>query len=496
MSVRAGIVAIITALAGLAPGQTPSLPPASAMDGAAPGDFVSSEGDYDGHVADWGYLAVSEHRGKEGSRLLRLVVVRERALERAERPPIFNLVGGPGASNVWGSGQIPEALMARRDVVRVGYRGIDSNVELTCPECTVGRQGEAPLSDAGIEKARAALRACADRLRAEGVDLEGYTLSEVVDDIEDARHALGYDRISFVAASFGTQIALSYTTRYPNRVDRMFLVGAGGQRRGLDLCHASHIDGVIRQYAALWAQEEDARARSDDIVATIRSVLNTLPQTWRGVHIDPGTVRLGTWYMLRESRTAAQVLDAFAEAAGGDLAGLALMSWGFDAELDDELTRRFGPYHGEFFSKAASALPADAVIMDDTDNSIIGSPAARYMWGVIDAWPIARAERQIERDCDVPTLILHGKLDIATPIEYVELELMPHLSRGHLVAFDAMGHMDVATLQPDAFAHAMTRWFEAGAVDTSRYVPNQINFSPRPGLSDMARSLIAEPPRQ
>jgi pimeloyl-ACP methyl ester carboxylesterase len=52
-----------------------------------------------------------------------------------------------------------------------------------------------------VETARAAV---ADA-RVRGIDLTGYTVTACADDVEDVRRALGYDRITLVGQSFGSQ---------------------------------------------------------------------------------------------------------------------------------------------------------------------------------------------------------------------------------------------------------------------------------------------------
>ena len=55
------------------------------------------------------------------------------------------------------------------------------------------------------------------RLQDDGVDLAGYSLPERVDDLEAARHALGYRRIDLLSESAGTRTALIYAWRLPAR---------------------------------------------------------------------------------------------------------------------------------------------------------------------------------------------------------------------------------------------------------------------------------------
>jgi hypothetical protein len=139
-------------------------------------------------------------------------------------------------------------------------------------------------------------------LKAEGVDVDGYNLAEVVEDIESARMALGYEEINVQAVSWGTQIAYAYALQYPNRVHRMLLIGAGGRSRGFNLWEPHMVDRKLQVYNELWKKDPKATDRAPDIVGTLRRVLATLPREWRTIRIDPDKVRLAMWSMLDETR--------------------------------------------------------------------------------------------------------------------------------------------------------------------------------------------------
>ena len=494
---RAVFVPLLAAFAVPAWSQAPSFPEDRELEGKSAGDLVLRRGSYGDSPADWGWMLVPQRRSDSDSRVIRLALVRQPAIGDPTEPALFNLVGGPGQSNVFGSGEIPRDLRAASDVVRVGYRGIDGDVELQCPEYVRALQTGQPLSGASIERARAALRACHDRFAAAGIDLAGYGLLEVVDDIEAARSALGYDRIDFWAVSWGTQIALTYCVRYPERVRRMFLVGAGGPARGFDLWDPRVMEAKLRRYGELWKLDPEASARSADILETIRNVLTLLPRDWNGVRIDRDKVRLGLWYMLRSVTEGAQALDAFAAAEDGDWGGLALISWGYDEEQRRALAEPHGEYHGEFFAKVMSTGldPERNWVADmDPEGSVLGSPAAQLLWGAAShggwpAQPIPEEYRRIKH-ISVETLVLMGNLDFSSPHEYVERELLPHLGHGRLVVLSEMGHVDIAQLQHEAFEHAALRFLREGVVDTSKFVHQSIDFTPAERLQDIARTLV------
>jgi pimeloyl-ACP methyl ester carboxylesterase len=91
-------------------------------------------------------------------------------------------------------------------------------VRLDCPEVESALRHSANyLAAASLRAYGHALTSCSARLRAEGVDLAGYTLPERVDDLEAARKGLGYHRVDLVSESAGTRTAMIYSWRYPKK---------------------------------------------------------------------------------------------------------------------------------------------------------------------------------------------------------------------------------------------------------------------------------------
>src|SRR5262249_3369446 len=70
----------------------------------------------------------------------------------------------------------------------------------------------------------AKVRACRDKLAAIA-DPRLYTTPIAVDDFDDVRAALGYDKIDLVAASYGTIAALVYLRQHADHVRSAFLLG-------------------------------------------------------------------------------------------------------------------------------------------------------------------------------------------------------------------------------------------------------------------------------
>ena len=64
-------------------------------------------------------------------------------------------------------------------------------------------------------------------------DLSSYRCDRLVDDLEALREHLGLDRFDLLAHSAGTNLALLYAARYPQRIDRLVLVTPSAAALGL-----------------------------------------------------------------------------------------------------------------------------------------------------------------------------------------------------------------------------------------------------------------------
>src|SRR5215204_898255 len=137
-----GLVLIAVLVTGLgyvrfAPGAGPVAVPEGARAGELflePCEYAGENGSY---PADCGTLVVPETRADPESRLIVLPVTRIRAMSEDPKEPVFFLTGGPGQSNMDFSTSVGERAsryVADRDLVLVGYRGIDGSVRLDCPE--------------------------------------------------------------------------------------------------------------------------------------------------------------------------------------------------------------------------------------------------------------------------------------------------------------------------------------------------------------------------
>jgi pimeloyl-ACP methyl ester carboxylesterase len=440
------------------------------------------------YAADCGTLVVPENRSDPAARLIALSVKRIHSPNTQPVEPIFYLSGGPGSSNM--KFKPPVWLLANHDVVMVGYRGVDGTPKLDCPEfskAVKGVDGNA-LNPASLDAMGAAMAACASRLQAAGVDLAGYTIPEVVEDMESARIALGYDRIDLLGESYGTRVAQIYAYMHPESLLRSAMIGVNPP--GHFLWKPEVGDAQLAYYADLWKQAEGSAA--PDLLRAMRSVNADMPRRWLFLSIDPGKVQIMASFLLYHRTTAPMVFDAYLSAGKGDPSGLALMSLAYDLMMPNMMT------WGEFFAIGCSAdyetghdYRAELTMPD----AVLGAPLSLLIWGSAgDNWPpilMADEYRQVH-PTEVETLLVSGSVDFSTPAQVAEQELLPSLRNGQHVVIAEQGHVnDFWGFQPEARQRLLTSFYDTGTPDASLYKYLPMDFKPAMRFPVLAKVLVA-----
>jgi pimeloyl-ACP methyl ester carboxylesterase len=441
--------------------------------------------------ADCGTLVVPENRSDPNSRLIALPVIRVHALSDNPAEPIFFLEGGPGRSNL--EFQHLEGLIDDHDIVQVGYRGIDGSTVLDCPETIDAlKSADDMLSESSLDNFNASIDKCAERLQSKGVDLAGYTLFERIDDMEAARSALGYERINLLSESVGTRTALFYAQTYPQAIYRSVMIAVNPP--GHFLWKAEVIDEQFEDYAELCAQDADCSARTDDLAETMRDVARDMPERWLFMPIDPGTVKLASFFGMFNTSTAPMsapvIIDAWLSAAGGDASGLAMISFFADLVFPSSFV------WGETAATGSIDLPValDYLAEANLDNSILGTPGSTWMFRGVSSWPasaLPQEELQV-KPSDVETLMVGGTFDFSTPAQFARDEVLPFLSKGQQVILSDFGHSDdIWELQPKATAHLLTGFYRTGVADDSLFTHQPVDLTVGFGFPEMAKLALA-----
>lgn len=460
---------------------------------AIAGRFILKSGQFPAgsraYEADFGTITVPENRNNPASRLIHIPLIRVHSQAKAPLEPVFGLAGGPGMSNMkW---MPPDSLLVDHDFVMVGYRGVDGSSVLDCPDVVVAmKAGDELLADQTLRRIAEAWRRSAQRLKQSGVDIDGYSMAEVVEDVELARTILGYERINLISESYGTRVAYVYALAHPASIRRSVMISVNPP--GHFVWEPRTVDAQVQYYDRLWSKDAEMSRRGPGPSASMRKVLTAMPRSWFLFPINEGKVRTVTFALLFNRHTAAMVFDAFGAAEEGDASGLALMSTAYDFVIPSMFT------WGDLASKAISA-DFDTVRHYAEDmvppDALLGSPLGKLLWGPLTyaRWPVTPLPTRYRtlQHSDVETLLLSGSVDFSTPAEFATNELLPYLRNGRQIILSEMGHVaDVWSARPGATVRIIAAFFRTGIPDTSAvsYVP--MDFAVAWGFPRLAKIAL------
>jgi pimeloyl-ACP methyl ester carboxylesterase len=470
--------------------------PVSVPSGAIGGDLVLEPCSYDtekgSYAADCGTLVVPENRSDPQSRLIGVKVTRIRALSDHPREPIFRLEGGPGLTNL--DFARASRYAQNRDVVLVGYRGVDSSVRLECPEVESALKHSTDyLAEKSLTAYGDAFGTCAARLTDEGVDLDGYSLVAQADDLEAARKALGYGRIDLLSESAGTRLAMIYAWRYPESVHRSVMIGVNPP--GNYLWNPKAIDEQVGRYSKLCSHDDSCSGRTNDLAALLNET--EIPDRWFFLPIKQGNVKIATFFGLFETTQelpapiyASTTLSSWFSAADDDASGFWFQSLAADLFYPGSFV--WGEYAAVGRTDAQRAKDYFAA---DVSDSNLGYAGSKFAWAggrLAEAWPVEPDEDEYDRvrTSNVETLLIGGLVDFSTPPQNATKELLPYLPNGHQVVLPGYGHStSFWEDQPEAGTKLVSTFFDTGEVDDSGYEPQPIDFTPELAQPSLAKGM-------
>lgn len=386
-----------------------------------------------------GRFDVFEDRAKHAGRKisLKIVVLPSTGPEHLA-DPVFTFEGGPGASAVEsaaGEAAGGAEVNRKRDIVLVDVRGTGDSNGLQC-KALQGREGVLGYLESflPVEGVRACRRDLEKR-----ADLQLYTTALSVDDVDDVRAALGYDRINVQGGSYGSFAALEYMRRHPEHVRTAVLEGVVPPDARLPLSFARDAQTALDKVIEACARDSACHAAFPDTAGEIGRLLARLDGHPAEVTIkDPKTgqplkIRLGRKaaaqtirYMLYVPLTAAQIPLQVHMAAQGDFARLAESAYFFGNFVT-------GMSDGFYLSVTCSEdvplfTPAEAA--EAARGTFLGDFRARAQKAACAEWPRGETPEGFTEPVrsEAPTLLISGERDPVTPARWAEqaARTLPH----------------------------------------------------------------------
>ena len=143
-------------------------------------------------------------------------------------------------------------------------------------------------------------RGCADHWRGEGLDVAAFTTAASADDVDDLRIALEADKVSLLAHSYGTAVALAAIRRHGAHLERVALAGTEGPDQTVQLPLVS--DFALRRLSHMAAAAPGLSGIFPDAYGEFRRVLEKADKEPLSVPIRTGpkqqsTVRVGAFVL-------------------------------------------------------------------------------------------------------------------------------------------------------------------------------------------------------
>lgn len=239
--------------------------------------FQTFDGSF--HKAELGHLWVRDNRDAASDRLIELAFVRFKSFAPKPRSPVVFLSGGPGVPGT-AIGRVPvyhrlfERIQSTADVILLDQRGVGMSSPTLCPEGPPPPAGVFATESSFREALTTRAHACADYWRGEGLDLAAFTTSASADDVEDLRVALQEDKISLLAQSYGTAVALAAIRRHGAHLDRVALAGSEGPDQNLHLPLV--FDFALRRISILAAAASGLNGAFPDTFEEFQHVLDRI----------------------------------------------------------------------------------------------------------------------------------------------------------------------------------------------------------------------------
>lgn len=207
--------------------------------------------------AGCGKYEVFEDRAAKAGRKIALNILVLPALSAKPAPdPVFVLAGGPGQGAVslakYGGDYLIK-LRRERDVVFVDQRGTGESNPLNCNQAANKDEMRTYFTE-GVNLEN--VRACRDQLE-KTANLTLYTSAIAMDDLDEVRSALGYEKINLMGGSYGTFARFVYLRQHPDRVRAAILEGVSPVEAKILLPFAKGVEHSLERMFSDCAEDKE-----------------------------------------------------------------------------------------------------------------------------------------------------------------------------------------------------------------------------------------------
>jgi pimeloyl-ACP methyl ester carboxylesterase len=389
---------------------------------------------------------VWEDRAAASGRRIKLRVAVLPAKARAREPdPIVILAGGPGQGAVSLAAQVMP-LFARlndtRDVVFLDQRGTGASSPLDCEDEAQPLQTlfEDALPERLVTKCLAKLDA----------DPRQYVTSIAMEDLDEVRAALGYDKVNLWGGSYGTRAALEYIRRHGEHVRSAVLDGVAPATMKLPLSFVADGDAALARLIEACDEEAACRKTYPDLRVMITSLRGQLsrrparatiqdPRTGdrATIQVNENVFLSGLFRPLYVAELASLLPFGISAATAGDFNPLLAQN----LELADDIAENLsiGMHLSVICAEDIPRItPAD---LQALNQSFFGRALVDDFIRACSIWPRGKVPDDYYAPVrsDVPALVLSGGIDPATPPRHGDFVASTLPNARHFIA-PQLGH--------------------------------------------------------
>jgi pimeloyl-ACP methyl ester carboxylesterase len=398
-----------------------------------------------------GTLTVFEDRTANSGRQISLWIVVLPAVRPVADDPLVFLAGGPGQGAAQLARQVRGAfrrVQRTRDIVLVDQRGTGKSNPLNCRSDANSLREMTEPHESGLDR----LKRC---LAGYNADVRQYTTNIAMDDLDDVRAYLGYDRINVYGGSYGTRAALVYLRRHGEHVRTMILDGVAPMDMRLPLFTARDAQRALDKLLTDCDADSACKQAFPELSTRIRNLLQRLeqsPPTVRIVHPRTGVaedVRV-------EARVVASIMFSalYSPLTGSIVPALvdraernefqSFFALGLAGEGSDE-NMSVGMQLSVLCSEDAPRV-THADVQQAAAGTLFGTHLLSSQLEACAMWPRGTVDASYYEPVvsDVPALVLSGDIDPVTPPTWGE-SVVKTLKNGRHITAPGTGHGVIST---------------------------------------------------
>jgi pimeloyl-ACP methyl ester carboxylesterase len=329
------------------------------------------------------------------------------------------------------------------------------------------------------------VRAC--RVELEKIaDLKLYTTSIAMDDLDEVREALGYDRVNIYGGSYGSTTSLVYLRQHGAHVRSVAIFGVAPPAAKIPLSFARGVQDSMNRLFADCAADAACNAAYPDVSGEFKKVLARFENG--PVEVEAPNVYTGATQKVTVDRDA--FVDGIRQLLYVPTAAAALPALIHIGAT----TGNLGPLIGTAFqvvtqisSRIARGMSFSVICAEDTPfiteeevkttsaNSFYGDARVRPTMKACAEWTAAKVPNTFldPVKSDLPVLLVSGALDPVTP-PWLAQEVAKTLTHSKLVIIPNATHSSyecVENLVADFVDKGTTEGLEASCVDQIKRPP-------------------------